>query len=207
MAGWNELSEINGVDDTTIVKINGVATSTIVEINGFSLTLEGGEDTWTYVSEADLTNGGADDQNAVTLASGLPSGITNFEIMLKDVSTDTASKALMIQLGDSGGFETGGYDCGVNNGANGQYTTTGVPSQRQMDVAAADIMTILYIFSRWDISEHIWYASMHSLEHTRDATIVAAGTKTLSGELTQVRAILIGGTPVFDGGSAIVRYM
>ena len=177
------LSKLNTVDWSSIAKFNGIDQANIVSINGIAAPVAASG--WTYLSEVDLTNGGANDLTEATLASGLPSGLETIEVMLTDVSLDT----------------------GVNNTSNGETAVSAFYTSRSVDVAAADVQTTIFTLSRWDTSEHLWFSFGHSHEHTNTATRVGCGYKTLSGEITQIRVISNNGVAQFDGGTAIVRYM
>jgi hypothetical protein len=123
--------------------------------------------------------------------------------MLNGVSTNGTSN-LIIQLGDSGGFETSGYAGCVwtSNTTNVNYTTgfllTGA------SVAAASIQSGQAVFSL--ISSNTWICS--SILGRSDTITVhsSAGTKSLSDTLTQVRITSVNGTDTFDAGTINILY-
>jgi hypothetical protein len=163
---------------------------------------------WTYGSQIDLTNGGLDDQEYVTIASGLPSGIVELEVFFHSVSSDTDSRALCVQMGDAGGFENTGYLCRMQNGVTGGSTEEGVVASRNSPVAAADSLSGVMCFYRWDSSEHLWHVTILSHESGSSQPRHGNCTKTLSGELTQLRAVadFDEAGALFDGGEIRARY-
>ena len=65
----------------------------------------------TAIAQVDLTSGSP---TAVTLASGI-SGAREIHLWLKDVSTNSANTPMLLQIGDSGGIETTGYDANASS--------------------------------------------------------------------------------------------
>jgi hypothetical protein len=161
---------------------------------------------WTYTSQVDLTNGGADDQTAVTIASGLPSGIVSIDVLWHSVSTDANDTALIIRLGDAGGIEAADYNTSIQNGITYAGYTTAWYTSRNTPADAADIFWGCMSLWRWDVSEHYWFGHVRAIEPGTDQQRWGAGFKTLSGELTQLQATTAAGTASFDGGEIRLRY-
>lgn len=161
---------------------------------------------WTYESQVDLTNGGSDNLTSITIASGLPAGITDIEVMYTLYSTDEADQGLIVQLGDSGGIETSGYLSHMQNATSATAFTDGIHSSRQPPADAADFQSGVIYLIRWDVSEHLWFASITTKEAGSASPLWGAGLKTLSGEITQLLATTSGGTAQFDSGEIRVRH-
>ena len=196
-----EIVKLNTIEESSIVKWNGIEWSNIVALNGLTPAQD-----WTESSLVDMTNGGANDQTAVTVVSGMSAGYDTIEIMYNGVSTNTANQSLIIRLGDSGGIETTNYDNSNRSGGNSENKTDGFYASREADADAADLFSGILRLHRWDSSEHLWLARMTSLEHTKTTCRMSAGYKTLSGEITQIQATTSGGSATFDGGNIIARY-
>jgi len=160
--------------------------------------LEGGE-MWTYGSIVTLTSG-----TAHLLASGLPSGLKEIEILLNGVSTNTANQPPVIRLGDAGGIETTGYTSIARVGANTSAQTAYFQFFRATDFAAAEALSGVMRLARWDSSLHLWLMTCLATEAAQISH--STGRKTLSEELTQIQITTPGGAATFDLGSARVRY-
>ena len=59
---------------------------------------------------------------------------------------------------------------------------------------------------RWDVAEHLWILRSELYMTGGTNSFQSVGTKTLSGELTQVELTTAGGTAAFDAGEVRVRY-
>jgi len=164
------------------------------------------EEEYTYSTQVDLTNGGADDQTAVTVVSGLPSGITKIEGMYHSASTDAANQAICLRLGDAGGIEAAGYDSNVASGTSEENRTDGLFNSHDTGLDAANVIWGIWTLVRWDVSEHLWLCTSLHMETGAQLPKIGTGTKTLSGELTQLQVTTSGGTAQFDGGEVRVRY-
>ena len=165
-----------------------------------------GSTLWTYGSEVDATNGGADDQTHVTVLSGLSAGLTDIEIIGWGLGTDTNDEGICVQLGDSGGFENTGYDNSVKHASASENRTTGFFSSQAAANDAGDEQRAVWRLIRWDTSSHLWFCYGFGIEATGTAGRTFFGYKTLSGELTQVRITTDSETSNFDEGSVIGRY-
>ena len=162
---------------------------------------------WTYASEVDATNGGADNLTVMTLVSGLPSGLIDIEIMWTDLSTNAASTAGLIQLGDAGGFEATNYHSSAGYASEAAAATTGFLMSTTATSDAADSMHGCMSLFRYNAGDHLWLMRGKSGETTSTPSCIEVGSKTLSGEITQIQLTTIAGTAVFDGGAVIVRYV
>ena len=162
---------------------------------------------WTYSNSFDLTNGGADDLTSLILASDL-TAVTQIEVIISHGTTGSDNTPIIVQLGDSGGFEVTGYD---SSGQSSTSNSVGVDEGfLTASIGGADANQeysgVLRIW-RWDESENLWMARGFLMEHGTTSPIRVAGYKTLSSDLTQVRLSTIAGTAVFTNGDAIVRYI
>jgi hypothetical protein len=135
--------------------------------------------------------------------TGIPSWVKRITVMFDGVSTNGTS-AMIIQLGDSGGFETTGYvstgEFVEDNGA-GVAFTAGF-GLNNASAAAANYRGIATICL---FGSNTWvYQSM--LNNAATAMLIGAGSKTLSDTLTQVRITTVNGTDTFDAGSINIQY-
>jgi hypothetical protein len=135
--------------------------------------------------------------------TGLPSWVKRVTVMFDGVSTNGTSDVI-IQLGDSGGVENTGYVSSCN-----QFGTTPTASTSTAgflvleEVTAANAASGHCIIT--NISSNTWIQSSNMAE-TLPTNALAAGTKTLSDTLTQVRITTVNGTDTFDAGSINIMY-
>lgn len=132
--------------------------------------------------------------------TGISSSAKKITVMIVGVSVDGTSN-IIIQLGDSGGFETSGY-----NGSAAQ-----VPSGGQAQISsgfnvtitplAANVLHGMVTLTLEDSSDNTWVAS-GMVGHTNiNGLDVMAGSKALSAVLTQIRLTTVNGTDAFDAGA------
>ena len=124
-------------------------------------------------------------------------------IVLNKVSTGGASQ-IQVQLGDAGGLENSGY-VGTNHRADGTSLTT-INGTSYFIVAngggAADPFCSVIHLHRSATGVQDWICTWLTKQSTA-ANNFGSGSKTLSGDLTQV-ALLTNGT--FDAGGFNVFY-
>jgi hypothetical protein len=136
--------------------------------------------------------------------TGLPSWVKRITVMFQGVSLSGTANPL-IQIGDSGGFETTGY---VSSGSSvtdsGATTVTGSTTGFIIRSATAS-NTLSGHMVLTNISGNIWIAS-YSAKNSTSSCSVGGGDKTLSDILTQVRITTTNGTDTFDAGSINILY-
>lgn len=135
--------------------------------------------------------------------TGIPSWVKRITFMLNGVSTSGAS-SILIQLGDSGGFETSGYTSSAAIQSNVVAPSTQGFIINSTTVAAAGLRSGAIVFT--NVSGNIWVASGTIYDSTNGWPNSCAGTKTLSDALTQVRLTTVNGTDTFDAGSVNIMY-
>lgn len=149
-------------------------------------------------------------QTAVTLTTqtavdftSIPTWANRITMLFSGVSTNGTS-APIVQLGDSGGFETSGYTGNVSLGSNGVAWTVGATPAAGFGIststAAGSSYTGKLILNR--INGNEWIASGDWAQTTATITTnLLTGAKTLSATLTQVRLTTSGGSDQFDAGT------
>ena len=170
-----------------------------------------GTDTTRYITPKQLAdNSGQTEQSAVQSTTsgafvdftGIPSGVKRVTVHLKGVSTNSTG-VILIQIGDSGGIETTGYDAtastlsAASTAATAYTTGFGIFSASSAAVEAEGIVTLT-------LSDGTWFAESAVKVNGSPTHGVGSGNKTLSSELTQVRISGNGGT--FDNGSAQISW-
>jgi len=133
--------------------------------------------------------------------TGLPSGIKEVDIDISGTSLSGTSD-LLIQLGDSGGFETTGYVSGSDSGGGVSTSTAGFVVRL---AAAANVGYGHMHLTLADASANEWVSS-HSARVAASACTHGGGNKALSGELTQIRITTVNGTDTIDAGKVNIAY-
>jgi len=136
--------------------------------------------------------------------TSIPSWVRRITVMFSGVSLSSTAD-ILVQLGDSGGFENTGYLGGsayaVNSStAVGANYTTGFGIKIG---AAAGVVYGQMVIS--NISGNIWVASSAGGFSNAAASFSGGGNKTLSDVLTQLR-ITTTSTDTFDAGSINIIY-
>ena len=149
--------------------------------NPYSITL-GTESTTTGGSTLDIT--------------GIPSGVKRITVMFVGVSTSGTSDP-MIQIGDSGGFETSGYDGACQNAGGSVYTTYSSGYVQVSAHYAADVIHGTCVLSLEDSANFTW-SEYHTVSDEVASVATGSGSKSLSGELTQLRITTVGGSETID---------
>ena len=139
--------------------------------------------------------------------TGIPSWVKRVTVTFGGVSTNGGSP-LLLQIGDSGGVETTGYEgmSGLmhSSGAN-TYTgvTSGIPLGYSTMSAATtyngNLNITLLTGSQWTITGTLATSSLLYL-------MVFGGVKTLSATLDRVRITTVNGTDTFDAGTINIMY-
>lgn len=132
--------------------------------------------------------------------TGIPSWARRVTMCLAGVST-TGASTLIIQIGDSGGFETTGYNgtaAGITASSGFSYSTSaaGFPIY---GAAAADTRSGVITLMLLDASTNTWCAS-GTVKVSSTTTGYMAGDKSLSGVLDRIR-ITTNTAETFDAGS------
>ena len=153
----------------------------------------------------DMTNSGADDLTSADY-TGIPSWAKKVTIMFAGVS-GSGTSGIIIQLGDSDGFETSGY-LGTGGSITGSpvvanYTTgMGISSGN----AAAAVYHGKMTLSLLDSSTNTWVGTGIFGRSDATAAQISGHSKSLSGALTQVRITHVNGSDTFDAGKTNIQY-
>jgi hypothetical protein len=138
----------------------------------------------------------------------IPSWVKRITVMLSGVSS-TASSNLMIQLGDSGGFEISDYTSlaavvNTSAGTDADVFTTGLGLTR--GGTASTLYSIVCTISLLNPSTNTWVSGTNGVASTLTGVFHGSGVKSLSGTLDRIRLTTVGGTGTFDAGTANIMY-
>jgi hypothetical protein len=131
--------------------------------------------------------------------TGIPSDVDVIEVMFDGVSL-SGTDNIEVQIGDSGGYETTGYDAASAYNGAGVTSTTGFIIRVN---AATRLLHGTMVLRRY--SGNQWKADFNGHEATAASYILASGDKTLSATLDRVR-ITSSGSDTFDAGSINIAY-
>jgi hypothetical protein len=195
--------------DRSIAPVEGVpANDNVVQYDGTT-------GTWKYVDGSSLGGSGGFElgtEQATTSGTsidftGIPGDTSYIAINLVGVSTNGTSKTI-IQLGDSGGFETTGYLGATGNmssaGQNVANFTDGLALTNS--AAATDVMHGIAIFELEDATNNTWVGSWQGSLSNAALLMEGTSSKSLSSTLTQIRITTQGGTNTFDAGAVNIIY-
>jgi hypothetical protein len=138
--------------------------------------------------------------------TSLPSWIKRITVMFSGVSLNSTG-AYLIQLGDSGGVETSGYDSATIVGSNGSANTVSasVAGFPVFVNTAASLLNGSMIIT--NITGNTWVEQgVFNNFVTTPFVTSTAGTKTLSAALDRVRITTTTGTDTFDAGTINILY-
>jgi hypothetical protein len=137
--------------------------------------------------------------------TSIPSWVRRITVMFSGVSLSGTS-SILIQLGDSGGFENTGYVSTSVLNRDGT-TSSGLTSTAGfVIVTAAAANTLLGNAVLTSVSGNTWVlSSAYALSGSTHAG-TSGGNKTLSDTLTQVRITTVNGTDTFDAGTINIIY-
>lgn len=140
--------------------------------------------------------------------TSIPSWVKRITVLFSGVSTDSTGQQ-QIQLGDSGGYEITDYvGTGANNATGASPVVTNCTTGFALNSTSVAAQTQQGIATICLVGSNTW---VFSWVGARDNTVDlrGAGTKTLSGTLTQIRVIgSATGSPSdnFDAGTINILY-
>jgi hypothetical protein len=130
--------------------------------------------------------------------TAIPSWVKRVTATLNGISTNGTSQ-LMIQIGDSGGIETSGYQGSMGGSlSNGFLSTVGS--------AAAGTIEAILVMVLIDAATNTWVCGADFARSDTNITLSGAGSKSLSGVLTTLRLTTVNGTDTFDAGKFNILY-
>jgi hypothetical protein len=135
----------------------------------------------------------------------IPSWVKRITVMFNGVSTSGTS-AYLIQLGDSGGVETTGYTSSASRISTTVLSQNSTAGFILLGGAATAASTYSASYSISLLSTNLWCLQGILSDTVNTTTQIAAGSKTLSDTLTQVRITTVNGTDTFDAGTINIMY-
>ena len=141
--------------------------------------------------------------------TSIPSWVKRVTVMFDEVSTNGTSPP-QIQIGDSGGIETTGYNCGNLGAAAGvvvnNHTSGFVIGLNTTTWSASRVISGSITLTLLNATSNTWSASGSFALSNTTLMFFTAGSKSLSATLDRVRIGTIGGTNTFDAGTINILY-
>ena len=204
-ANLNPLSSITGLG-------TGVATALAINVGsaGAPVTFNGALGTPSSGTLTNCTNSTVSGTSQATTSgtqfdfTGLPAGIKRITVSFSNVSM-SGTDNIIVQIGDSGGFETSGYvsTCGAFD-----VSALGIATSTAGFLIAAAGSTRAFsgsvCLTLIDSSTFSWVSSVAGCLSTTFA-VSGGGYKSLSAEITQVRVTRTG-ADTFDSGTVNILY-
>ena len=151
-------------------------------------------------TEIDLSSG-----SPTTADFTIPAWATRVTVMGKAVSSNGTS-ALIVQLGDSGGIETGSY-AGANINELGTVTAYSSGYMLANVMNAGNAYEFVLELTLENASSFTWMGqSSMSNSNSASKFFSSCGRKSTSAAMTTVRLTTVNGTDAFDAGAVNVLY-
>ena len=137
--------------------------------------------------------------------TSLPAGLSVIHVCLADLSCNGSSENFLLEIGDSGGFETSGYlstvthlQAGAGQGGTNSTAAFLIAQGPGASDVVGGVLTLVHLGSNlWSMGGVIKTSASYT-NHT-------GGTKTLSAELDRIN-IKTSGTNTFDAGTVNLIY-
>ena len=156
---------------------------------------------WTQGTEVVTTSGTEHDFTSI------PAGVRVIQMGFENVSLSGTS-SLIVQLGDSGGFETSGYSSAsskVNSSSSVMLSDSGLGYVIIIGSAARNFNGVMTLVNK-DAAAFDWSA-MHAGRYDSANSVHGGGWSDLSAELNSIRVTTINGSDTFDGGAININYL
>ena len=132
--------------------------------------------------------------------TGIPAGVNRITVMFSLVRLDS-SNPILVQIGDSGGIEDSGYASSSSDHNGGGASTSSFTIFRD---GGNDKLSGQMFLTR--ITGNQWVSGHSMSKDTNGETATGGGTKTLSGELTQLRITSGGAGGTLNNGNASISW-
>jgi|SRR3990167_3817614 len=189
----------------TAEELFGLATGDAFTGTTDATTFLRGDRTWATSNATTLATEQASTSGVAIDFTSIPAGVKRITIMFNGVSTNGTS-IIIVQLGDAGGFETTGY-----SGSAATYSAATISNfssgfMLHPSHAATSVYHGTMTLSLEDSSDNTWVETSSVGLSNAAAGGHGAGSKALSGTLTQVRITMVNGTDAFDAGAINIQY-
>jgi hypothetical protein len=138
--------------------------------------------------------------------TGIPAGTKQVTLMLSGIST-TVSDNLVIQIGDSGGIETTGYDSSGSSMSASTISTFDATQWFRINTnSATSPFSGTFVLNLLDPSSNTWTIIGGAQGAGTNSNFFTSGAKSLSATLDRIRLTTVGGAGTFDAGKVNIQY-
>lgn len=137
--------------------------------------------------------------------TSIPAGVRRITIMFNGVSTNGTSQ-IIVQLGDSGGFEPTGYQSAAYSQGGGSGTTSTAGIAVATPTAAAGTFYGSVILSLENSSNYTWVSQSNVYDSNSGNVYIGAGAKATSAQTDRLRITTAGGSDTFDSGAINISF-
>jgi hypothetical protein len=145
------------------------------------------------------------------VSATIPSWVKRITVQIVGMSTDGTSIPI-IQIGDSGGYETTGYN-GAVGGFSGSTLGTGLNYANAAinnlgfglahTWSSSMVASAIIVIEALDAGSNTWVVSGQIGRTDAAAMMWTVGNKTLTGTLDRLRLTTVNGTDAYDGGGSV----
>lgn len=136
--------------------------------------------------------------------TGIPSWVKRITVMFNGVSTNGAS-IVQIQVGDSGGIKTTGYNSTGISQSNGGVVVSSSVNGFIVSGNVAATQTHSGIATLCNLGSNVWVFNSLAKQATNQ-NVYAGGDFTGTGTLDRIRITTVNGTDTFDAGTINIMY-
>lgn len=137
--------------------------------------------------------------------TSIPSWVKRITLMTYNLSP-SSTNSILIQLGDSGGYETTGYVCEASSVTTGVGATASTTGFSIISANASNTFSAHLVLTLMDLANNVWVGQMQYSFGNQNAMGISCGSKALSATLDRLRLTFANGTDTFDGGSVNIMY-
>jgi hypothetical protein len=138
----------------------------------------------------------------------IPAWVKKITISYAGLSTNGTSVSVLLQLGDSGGYETTSYATGLLQAASGGNSMLGSATNGMyvsFNNTTLYVLDGVFTLALIDAATNTWAGAGSATARGTNAVYVTSGSKTLSATLDRLR-LYVDGTVQFDAGTVNILY-
>lgn len=136
--------------------------------------------------------------------TGIPSWVKRITVMFNGVGVSSTGN-LLVQLGDSGGYETTGYASSMTYIVNATAATSNVSTGFLAGNGGSSGFRYSGALTLTTLGSNVWVGTCNFNDNVSTRTFLGSGSKTLSDTLTSLR-LFIDGTQQFNAGTVNILY-
>jgi hypothetical protein len=136
--------------------------------------------------------------------TGIPSWVKRITVMFNGVGVSSTGN-LLVQLGDSGGYETTGYASSMTYVVNATAATSNTSTGFLAGNGGASVYRYSGALTLTTLGSNVWVGACNFNDNVSTRAFFGSGSKTLSDTLTSLR-LFVDGTQQFNAGTVNILY-